>query len=485
MQLETLSAVQIGDLVNKGEVSPVEVIRYFAQRIDTLNPKVNAFTYTKVDEAIKEAEKLELRILKGEYGGPFAGVPVGLKDFLNSKKGWSNTHGGVPALKAIDTCNSRFYSAAKKLGAIAIGKTNAPPFGFKGTCDNTMYGPTHNPYNLEYNSGGSSGGTAAAVASGMIPLGEGGDAGGSIRIPAAWCNCFGFKAGLGSVPSVCRPDGWTATHPYCFNGGITKTVEDSAILFDAMNQYDPRDPISLPFKHTARLKMSNPIRGRKVVFTPDFGIFPVDPRIASLVEAAAKEFRHAGAIVLNDDIRFKHSLDELARCWCRSISLDTTLDIQEWKRNGLDLIGDHSDELTPEFIYWYHKTLETNIFDIREFNEIRTDVLDTFENAFKDADIIISPVSGCMPLKNSDQTPEAIRKIAGTELSKDTDFISFAMTFPINFVGYPAASIPIGFIDGLPVGMQIVARQYHDADVFMFAHAYEKMHPYHLTQPNI
>ena len=113
-----------------------------------------------------------------------------------------------------------FYAAARSLGAIAIGKTNAPAFGFSGACQNKMYGPTNNPFDLQRTSGGSSGGSAAAVAAGLVLLAEGGDAGGSIRIPSSWCNLFGFKPSIGTVPSYCRPDGWSATHPYCFNGSL-------------------------------------------------------------------------------------------------------------------------------------------------------------------------------------------------------------------------------------------------------------------------
>ena len=164
MELHELTGVQIGKLVNSRKVSPTEVINYFVNRIEAHNDDINAYVYLEVEDALNEAKELESRLAKGEYCGPFAGVPVGLKDFLPSKKGWKNSHGGVASLIRTDDADSMFYSAARELGAIAIGKTNAPPFGFKGTCDNKLYGPTHNPFNLKYNSGGSSGGSAAAVA---------------------------------------------------------------------------------------------------------------------------------------------------------------------------------------------------------------------------------------------------------------------------------------------------------------------------------
>jgi len=134
MELERLSGVQLGELVNTKQVSPTEVINYFAERIQARNPSINAFTYTKIEDAMEEARQLEKRIQSGEYCGPFAGVPVALKDFLPSKKGWTNSHGGVKSLVAVDDADSMFYTAAKEFGAIAVGKTNAPAFGFSGAC---------------------------------------------------------------------------------------------------------------------------------------------------------------------------------------------------------------------------------------------------------------------------------------------------------------------------------------------------------------
>ncbi|MBP5151571.1 MAG: hypothetical protein ILP13_01500, partial [Lachnospiraceae bacterium] len=295
MELERLSGTALGKLVRSGKVSPTEVIRYFADRIEKRNKSINAFTYTKIDEALSEAKNLEKRLLAHEEVGPLAGVPVALKDFLPSKKGWTNSHGGVRSLIREDTEDSAFYSAARAAGAIAVGKTNAPAFAFRGTTDNKLYGPTSTPFNVEYNSGGSSGGSAAAVADGLILIGEGSDGGGSIRIPSSWCQCFGFKASVGTIPSVCRPDGWTATHPYCFNGAITKTVEDSAVMLNYMAKYDPRDPLSLNHgrKDFTEL-MKKPLKGVRIGFTEDFGIFTVDSEVAALVREAAYRLQDAG-----------------------------------------------------------------------------------------------------------------------------------------------------------------------------------------------
>ena len=388
--LETLSAAELGREINSGHVSPTDAVRYFAHRIEERNPSLNAFVYTKFDYALSEAKKLEDKLARGEEAGPFAGVPFALKDFLPSKTGWENSHGGVRSLITEDPFDSEFCKAMEQAGGIAVGKTNAPAFAFRGTCDNKLYGPTSTPFNTEYNSGGSSGGSAAAVADGMVPIAEGSDGGGSIRIPSAWCSCFGFKASVGTIPSVCRPDAWAATHPYCFNGGITKTVEDSAILLSYMAHYDPRDPLSIDRGHTDYAEeMKRSVKGWRIAFTPDFDVFPVDKTVARLVECAALRFEDAGATVEPVRFNFKRSAYEMAEMWCRSICVDTAIALEISKRNGLDLIRDHRDELPEEFIYWNEQTAKGGILDYYGFNLLRTEILDAQQDVFDKYDLMI------------------------------------------------------------------------------------------------
>ena len=483
MQMELLSGIQLGREVNSGRISPTEVIDYFAERIERRNPGLNAFVYTKFDEAREEARRLEKRLAAGETPGPLAGVPVGLKDFLPSKKGWTNSHGGVRSLIRTDEADSMFWQAARRAGAIAVGKTNAPAFAFRGTTDNKLYGPTCNPFNTAYNSGGSSGGSAAAVADGLIPIGEGSDGGGSIRIPSSWCGCFGFKASLGTIPSVCRPDGWTATHPYCFNGAITRTVEDSAVMLNYMAVYDPRDPMSLNYgRRDFTELMKKPVRGRKIAFTPDFDLFPTDPEIADIVRRAAYRLEEAGAHVEEVHFRFPHTQMDYAELWCRSICIDTAIDLELWKRDGLDLVRDHREELPEEFIYWNEIAASSTIMDYRRFNDLRTEILDAQEDIFEDYDIIISPVTICPPVKNA-----AGRNTAGPTVFNGEavePLIGFCQTYFENFTGNPAASVPAGLTAaGLPAGMQVIGRRFRDEDVLAVSHAFEEIQPWSYEIP--
>ena len=170
-----------------------------------------------------------------------------LKDLFDFKPGWKATFGGLPVLAdhVIDAY-CVFAERVEQAGAIIVGKTNSPVMGFRGACDNYLFGPTRNPFDTSKNSGGSSGGSAAAVADGLLPFAEGTDGGGSIRIPAAWCGIYGFKPSWGRVPVVLRPDAFAGTNPFVAEGPLTRTVADAALVLQALAGYDSRDPYSLP-----------------------------------------------------------------------------------------------------------------------------------------------------------------------------------------------------------------------------------------------
>ena len=473
-QLEKLDAWQIGALVNDRKISPTEVVSYFLARIEKFNSKINAFVYVKADYALAQAKKLEERLQNGEKIGPFAGVPFALKDFLPNKPGWKSSHGGVKCLVSTDETYSVFCSAMEKAGGIAIGKTNAPAYGFRGTTDNKMYGPTSTPYNLKYNSGGSSGGSAAAVASGLVPIAEGGDAGGSIRIPASFCNLIGFKAGVGTIPSVCRPDAWSATHPLCFNGGLTKSVKDTAILLDYMSYCDNRDPFCLPKNvNYQEILFTKSLSSLKIAYTDDFGLFDVEPEVKIIVRNAAYQFKKLGYQVDEVKFNFKHSASSLAEQWCKGITIDCALELNHLKARGTDLLKNHRDDFPEEFIYWKEIVDSLGIEDMYQFNLARTDVLDQFEDVFQNYDLILSPVS-CVAgiLNRTDKNTKGPDSINGQKVES---LIGWTETFLANFAGNPSVSVPAGFSrENVPVGLQMTGRRHQDYLVLQAAYAYEK-----------
>jgi len=477
------SALELGNLVTTKKISPTEILDAYEKRIAEINPKINAIVYTRFAEARIRAQEIEAKIAKNEYVGPFAGVPVGLKDFLPSKKGWTASHGGVECLVTEDPYDSEICKAMEKLGAIVIGKTNAPAFGFRGTTDNKMYGPTSTPFKPGYNSGGSSGGSASAVAAGLLAIAEGGDAGGSTRIPSAWCGVFGFKPSAGLVPSVCRPDAWTATHPYCCGGPITRTVTDAANVLSAMIKYDSRDPISVPTPPDlirnilSRLSL---VEGQKlkIGFTFDFNLF-ADPEdeIKEAMIATFDALRTLGYEIEPVTFSFHYSREEIENAWLRGICIDTAIDCELDKQKGFDLIGEHSDQLPEAFIKWNNIAIQSTMMDYRKFHEIRTDILDAHCDIFDKYDIILAPVSGCLPVKNATnfdtKGPETIKGATVDPL------IGFGYTYLENMVGTPAASIPIGLSkDGLPIGLQVIGKRYHDDDVFAICRQIESIKPW-------
>lgn len=484
MNLENLSALDLGELVNKKIISPVEVIEYFEKRINERNSSINAFTYLNFEDARSEARLLEDKIMHGNYGGKLAGVPVALKDFLPTKKGWPATHGGVKSLQTIDDADSEFYRAARSLGAIAIGKTNAPSFGFRGTTDNKMFGPTSTPFNTQYNSGGSSGGSCAAVSDGLVYLAEVGDAGGSGRLPAAWCGCFGYKPSAGLVPSVCRPDAWTATHPYCCGGPASRTIKDAAVVLDMMQHYDPRDPLSVPLysKNFSDISYKE-VSGLRIGVTPNFNLFPwPEDEITKAIDKAANCLYALGAYVQHVDFKFNVSREECEQAWLRGISVDTGIDMELWKTQGYDLAKDHADEVPADFIKWSNRAFESTMLDYRKFHDVRTAILDAHLDVFEDVDVIIAPVTGCMPVMNTDDNDtKGPDEIDDEEVNP---LIGFAYTYLENMTGMPAASIPIAVgSENRPIGLQVIGQRYRDEDVFKVAYALEHINPWKYDIP--
>lgn len=469
IELDLLSAYEIGKLVNERKISAAHVLEHFINNIEQKDKDLHAFTYLKLEEARLEAKKIDERLARGEHVGPFAGVPFALKDFLDSKKGWTNSRGGVKSLISVDNEDSPFTKAMESLGGVAIGKTNAPTYGFRGTCDNLLYGATNNPFNHEYNSGGSSGGSAAAVASLMVPISEGGDAGGSIRIPASWCNCFGYKASLGTVPDI-HQGSYGPTHPFCMGGGITKSVVDSAILLNAMKSYDPLDPYSVKVDTNFFNIIKKPIKGMKIVYTDDFGLYPVEDEIKKISYEKAMSLTSLGAIVERVNFSFRHGLSSFVEMWLEGISTDSAKQLG----NKLDTL---SKELPREFIYWNKKALKMSDEEVALYQALKKEIEDNFARVFKEYDIIISPVTICPPVKNSDDGntlgPERVK---GVKIDR---LISFCETFLINYVGYPACSIPAGLNEeGLPIGIQMIGDLHQDEKVLRLANNYEKINPW-------
>ena len=479
-ELAYMNAVDLALRIRRRDLSPVEVADAFIARIDARNPSLNAFVYYGFEDARQQAQAAERALMSGEALGPLHGVPCALKDLFDFKPGWKSSFGGVRALKDF---TPGFYCAfaerIEKAGAMLLGKTNSPVMGFRGTCDNYLFGPSRNPFDPSRNTGGSSGGSAAAVADGLVPFAEGTDGGGSIRIPASWCGVYGYKASFGRVPFYPRPNGFGGDTPFLFEGPITRTVEDAALALTALSGYDPRDPYSLDEEVDFTAATRRAIRGWRIAYSPNFDVFPVDRGVAEVVANAVRAFEETGAHVEEVKVGIERPQRELSDLWCRLIMPLNLQTFEIFKQNGLDLLRDHRDDFPPEYLRWIEEGYRMSALDFFRDQEIRTEVYDSVQGVLNDYDLLITPTLACTAVENAeDGNTMGPSEVEGEAVDR---LIGWCLTYLINFTGHPAASIPAGMADGLPVGMQIIGRRYADADVLAASAAFERLRPWHNT----
>lgn len=478
------SAAEIARLVRQKAVSPVEVMAAAIARIEAGNPRLNAFVYTAFDEARAAARTAEQAVMDGGPLGPLHGVPVAIKDLFDFKPGWPATFGGIRALKNFTTDFSCPFAERieSRGGAIVVGKTNSPTMGLRGTCDNYLFGPTRNPFDLTRNSGGSSGGSAAAVAGGLLPLAEGTDAGGSIRIPAAWCGVFGYKASFGRVPVITRPNAFAGTDPFVFEGPITRTVEDAALAMSALAGYHPGDPYALDETLDFTAALARSIKGMRIGYSPNLDVFPVEPAVAEIVARAVRAFEEAGAHVEEISVGLRRSQRDLSDLWCRLITPLNVAGLDGLAAEGIDLLGEHRADLPPEYLERIEAGLNRTTRDLARDQAMRTEVHDAIQGVFGRYDLLVTPTVACLPVANaSDGNTVGPAEVAGEAVDP---LIGWCLTYPFNFTGHPAASVPAGLSrEGLPVGMQIVGRRYADLDVLAASAAFERLRPWIDTYP--
>lgn len=472
------SAAELTRLMRARKLSPVELMKATIARIERRNPSLNALVFTDFDHAMAEARKAEDALASGEELGPLHGLPTAIKDLFDFKPGWPATWGGIKPLKDWrPDLACPFLERIEAAGAIVVGKGNSPTMGFRGVTDNYLFGPTRNPFDTRRNPGGSSGGCAAAVADGLLTLAEGTDGGGSIRIPASWSGIYGFKASWGRMALNSRPDAFSPANCFIHEGPLARTVEDAALAMSVLAGPDPRDPFSLPDRVDFLGATRQSIKGKRIAWTPDFGIFPVDPAVAHTCEAALQAFRDAGATVEEVELDIAHDHRELADLWCKLICPLSVGAMDTMKAAGIDLLGEHRADLPPEFVHWVERSAAMTIREFTACQMVRTEVNDAIQSVLDRYDFLASPTLAALPVENSDDgNTLGPASINGQEVER---LIGWCMTYLYNFSGHPAASIPAGLAPGnLPVGLQIAGRRYADADVIAASAAFERMRPW-------
>lgn len=478
MITDSLTAAQSARLVKSGEMSALELTDAAIARIEERNPQLNAVIFKDYDGARQAARELDDRVARKEIVGAMAGVPTLMKDLFDFKPGWPSTMGGVPALKNfVPDFWSTYPKRIEAADAILIGKTNAPALGFNAATDNPLFGAPRNPFDLTRNPGGSSGGSAAAVAAGLVPVAGGSDAGGSIRIPASWSGVAGFQGSQGRVPAVMRPDAFGGTSPFIYEGPIARTVEDLALAMTALSGHEPADPFSNPQEvDFLAAAQATSLKGKRIGYTTDFGTYPVEGGVTEVTDAAIRAFADTGAELVELDMKLPYDHQSLTDMWCRLICAGSFGIVQGLKAGGIDLLGDHPEQVPDALKYWMDVASRQSLAEMQADQVMRTGVYDAFAAVFASVDLIVSPTTNALPVLNRDggatTGPSSINGIAITPQ------IGWCPTYLTNLTGHPSASVPAGLSGGLPVGLQIMGRRYADIDVMRAAACFERVRPW-------
>jgi aspartyl-tRNA(Asn)/glutamyl-tRNA(Gln) amidotransferase subunit A len=462
-------AHELAAMIRRRELKPSELMEATIRRLEQVNPKLNAFCALRTDAALAEARALDERIARREDVGPLAGLPFGVKD-LEDAAGLPTTFGSKPFKHNMPEGDSVEVARLKTAGAVVLGKTNAPEFGYTDFTKNLLFGVTRNPWNLERTPGGSSGGSSAAIAGGIVPLCTGSDGGGSVRIPAHFVGCFGLKPSKGRIPhdASLGMHGWNDTSVL---GPLTRTVRDAAMYMDAVVGYHPADPDSLPHPGISYAAVLDRLPKRlRIAFHPDFGGNLVQRDIAREVAKAVDAFRAMGHEITTLDDR----PPELGRAWQRLGGTQSLAQLHPWidKHRGDFGRGFLSGTELSTHITWRHYG---DIYRQRhQFNEWCRRLFERF-------DLLLTPTLAVEAFAAKGPPPSEIN---GKALADPILHVLF--TYPFNMSGHPASSVRAGFTDaGLPCGLQIVAERHREDLVLQVSYAYEQARPWNDKWPEI
>lgn len=467
--LASVPASEQRQLIADKEVSPVELTAMYLERIERLDPQLNAYLTVARDDAMAAAQAAETAVMRGDDVGELHGVPISIKD-LEMTKGMRSTSGSLPFKDRIPEADSIVVERVKAAGAIILGKTNTPEFGHRGTTENLLADACRNPWNTDRTPGGSSGGAAAAVAAGLCALATGSDGGGSIRIPASFCGVYGIKPTQGRVPRYSGVPAAPVANQISQSGPITRTVRDAAILLQALAGHDARDTGSLrqpPGDYTAALERD--IDGLRIGWSADYGYAPVDPEVVDICGNAAQAFEQLGCNVEESELALNSPQEAF-----RVIFASNT-----YAASGY-LLNENAHELTDYFreAMEFAATLAAADY-ARALGEIDA-MRAQFDALFERYDLLLSPTMA-VPAFPIERHPA---QIGGRAIDPFFGYLPF--TYPINAIGHPAASVPCGFSsDGMPIGLHIIGRKYDEETVLAASAAFERAMPWANNRPAV
>jgi amidase len=477
-EISKLSATEMANLIRSKKLSPTEAITASLDMIEKRNPKLNALTHVDSEGALKRAKYIEARLARGEDPGVLAGVPTAIKDLFGEYPGWPSTLGGIPRLKNVPvTRKSYFPTKWEANGGVVLGMSNASLFGYNGACDNPLYGTTSTPFDPTRNSGGSSGGGASATASGMLPIGGGNDGGGSIRIPSSWCGCFGFHPSGGRVPLSAPPNIFDAYFPFVYDGVCATSVEDSALGYSVLADFDPGNPFAQdPSLNWSGYLKQKSMKGVRIGYDFHFGGVPVEPEVLAKLTQALAVWEGMGAIVVPITVALPKPLEQLMWNWRRLVALRMTGTLNELKKAGIDVLADDSHDLPPPVVNDLEMVKGTSFQDVHNALVERSQLYDAITGTFNGVDLIMTAVTSCLPVKNVGRGKTfGPTNVAGQAVDSAFGWIC---TFVTNLTGHPAASVPVGLVDGLPVNMQLIGPPHGDLKILAAAAAFEEAQPW-------
>jgi aspartyl-tRNA(Asn)/glutamyl-tRNA(Gln) amidotransferase subunit A len=455
--LTQASAAHLGKLYARGKASPVETMKAVLRRAEHLNPRVNALSVIDADSALSAARASEKRWKKGKPLSPLDGVPVSIKELVRVK-GWPASMGSKLTDKAPADADAPAVARLREAGAIVFAQSTSSEYGHKGVTDSPLHGITRNPWDMNRTPGGSSGGTAAAVASGLGPVGIGTDGGGSIRLPSSFTGLVGLKATFGRVPA------WppSLTGELANTGPMARTVTDVALMMNAIARPDPRDGFALPPDGVDYVKALKGKLGKlKVAFILRMGDHPLDIEVASMATKAAKRFEKLGCAVeeatmptVNREVGHAFSIH-----W--QGALQRLLQLFPAERHG---------EFDPNLMAGAQSGLKFTLQDYVNAQVVRREATIAWNLFFAKYDLLLTPTMAVQPFPVGQNAP------IGADGKPNLRWSPY--TFQFNFSRHPAITVPCGLSsEGLPVGLQIVSAHYRDALILRAAARYAEIDP--------
>ena len=447
------TACAIVDQLNSGEVTPLELLDVLEKRIAEVDDKTNALPILCFDRARANATALMQK--KAGERGLLAGLPVPIKD-LNNVAGVRTTQGSPIFKDHVPADSDIVVEQIEANGGVVYAKSNTPEFGAGAHTFNEVFGATRNPWNTSRSASGSSGGSAVALATGMAWLAHGTDMGGSLRNPASFCGVVGLRPSIGRVP---HSPAFKIDRNLTVHGPMARNVEDIALFLDAMSGEHPADPLSLPRLPTSFLSAARSgKRPKRVAYSPDLGITPVDPEVAAITRKAASRFAEAGVIVeeAHPDLREAHECFHVLRAFDFAITKAA-------------LLRSKREFLKPEVIWNIEEGLKLTVEQLERAEAQRVAMAARALEFFKTYDLLLTPATIVAPFPIENRY---VAECAGKKFDNYVEWLG--IVYAITLACCPALSLPCGFTaSGLPVGLQMVAASRGEAPLLAGAKVLE------------